>query len=348
MDNQIRKPMYEAEVTYGTNSEFGFDYLRDNTRSSVQEQVQSTLDFAIIDEVDSILVDEARTPLIISGPAHGDTERFRKADSVAREVIARHRPYEQVDKRIQALKREQKSLQGELEKGRDEADQKKLAQVEAQLAGAERELAGLTKHYEVQLDKKAAHMTHEGVTAAQEFAGVGSFYVGANMEWPHLMENALRAHLVYERDKDYVVQNGEIIIVDEFTGRLMEGRQWSDGLHQAVEAKERVRVKEETQTIATVTIQNYFKMYKKLAGMTGTAMTEASEFMKIYKLDVAAVLTHRPVNRVDHNDRIYADVDNKYKAIVEEINEHSKSGRPALECSLISSTRALNLPSTSA
>jgi preprotein translocase subunit SecA len=330
MDNQIRKPMYEADVTYGTNSEFGFDYLRDNTRSSVQEQVQSSLDFAIVDEVDSILVDEARTPLIISGPAHGDTERFRKADSVARDVIARHRPYEQVDKRVQALKREQKALQGELEKGSDEAAQKKLAQVEAQLATAENELSGLTQYYEVQLDKKAAHLTHEGTGSAQEIAGVGSFYVGANMEWPHLMENALRAHLVYERDKDYVVQNGEVIIVDEFTGRLMEGRQWSDGLHQAVEAKERVRVKEETQTIATVTIQNYFKMYKKLAGMTGTAMTEANEFMKIYKLDVAAVVTHRPVNRVDHNDRIYADVDNKYRAIVEEVNEHSKAGRPVL------------------
>ena len=188
----------------------------------------------------------------------------------------------------------------------------------------------LTAYYEVELDRKSAHMTHEGVGAAQEIAGVGSFYVGANMEWPHLMDQSLRAHLVYERDKDYVVQDGQVIIVDEFTGRLMHGRQWSDGLHQAVEAKERVQIKEETQTIATITIQNYFRMYKKLSGMTGTAMTEAAEFMKIYKLDVAAIDTHRPVNRIDCHDRIYAAPEAKFNAIAEEVNNVSKTGRPVL------------------
>ncbi|MCY2928452.1 MAG: preprotein translocase subunit SecA, partial [Planctomycetota bacterium] len=198
------------------------------------------------------------------------------------------------------------------------------------LETAEVELAGMTRLFEVELDKKSAHMTHEGTAVAQDVAGVGSFYVGANMEWPHLMEQSLRAHLVYERDKEYVVREGEVVIVDEFTGRLLEGREWSDGLHQAVCAKERVAIKEENQTLATITLQNFFKMYKKLAGMTGTAMTEAAEFLKIYKLDAVTVPTHRPVNRRDFDDRIYADDEAKYAAIVEEINAVSKAGRPVL------------------
>ena len=326
----VRKQAYGCDVIYGMNSEFGFDYLRDNTKSSTDEQVQTSLDFAIIDEVDSILIDEARTPLIISGPARGDSERFRKADLVARELVARNRAWENANSRVEALKRELKSLEGELNKDNSDAIRQRLTKAQDQMVQAEAAQNACTRHYEVEKDKKAAHLTHEGVTVAQEIAGVGSFYVGYNMEWPHLMENALRAHAVYERDVDYVVQNGEIVIVDTFTGRLMEGRQWSDGLHQAVEAKERVKVKEETQTIATVTIQNYFKMYKKLAGMTGTAMTEANEFMKIYKLDVGAVPTHRPVNRVDHNDKIYATVDDKFNAIVEEVHAYSSAGRPVL------------------
>jgi len=328
-----RRQAYACDVTYGTNSEFGFDYLRDNMKTSVADQMQGSLDFAIIDEVDSILIDEARTPLIISGPAYGQTDRFRKADSVAREVIKRNRPWDQVNKRVEAIKREIKALNGEKAKARgDKLKQveKKIIQAERRLDQAEAELDNETKYYEVELDKKAVHMTHEGVGAAQEIAGVGSFYVGSNMEWPHLMDNALRAHLVYEKDKDYVVQQGKVIIVDEFTGRLLEGREWSDGLHQAVDAKERVAIKEENQTLATITLQNYFKLYKKLAGMTGTAMTEASEFMKIYKLDVASIPTHRPVNRVDHEDRIYGTVEAKYDAIVEEINSASKAGRPVL------------------
>jgi len=330
---EVRRRAYACDVTYGTNSEFGFDYLRDNMKMSVEEQVQGRLDFAIIDEVDNILVDEARTPLIISGPAFGRTDRFRKADTIAREVIGRNRPWDRANKHVESLKRRVRALNGEQSKARG-AEAGKIARdlsaAEKELADAEDRLEREEKLYEVELDRKSAHLTHEGIGVAQDIANVGSFYVGANMEWPHLMEQALRAHLVYERDKDYIVRDGEVIIVDEFTGRLMVGRQWSDGLHQAVEAKEGVTVKEETQTIATITLQNYFKLYRKLAGMTGTAMTEATEFLKIYKLDVAAVTTHRPVNRMDHEDRIFAEVDAKYDAIVEEISRVSKSGRPVL------------------
>ncbi len=330
---EIRRKAYACDVTYGMNSEFGFDYLRDNMKMSPADQVQGPLDFAIIDEVDSILVDEARTPLIISGPAYGDSDRYGKADAVAREVISQNRPWDRFNRRVEALKREIQALNGELSKVKGsnrEKIEKKIRQAEAQLAEAEDALAREAKHYEIELDRKSVHMTHEGVGAAQEIAGVGSFYVGSNMGWPHLMEQALRAHLVFEKDKDYVVQDGNIIIVDEFTGRLMYGRQWSDGLHQAVEGKERVPIKEETQTIATITLQNYFRLYKKLAGMTGTAMTEAAEFLKIYKLDVAAVPTHRPVNRIDHEDRIYGDAPAKYDALVEEIHRVSMQGRPVL------------------
>ncbi len=330
---EVRRQAYACDVTYGTNSEFGFDYLRDNMKMSVAEQVQGQLGYAIIDEVDSILIDEARTPLIISGPAYDSTDRYRKADGVARELISRQRGWDRANRKVESLRRTIKSLDGELDKAKGEKRkelEKKLAKTEEQLATAEDELARQRKYYEVELDKKSVHMTHDGVTAAQEVAGVGSFYVGANMEWPHLMEQALRAHLVYERDKDYVVQDRRVVIVDEFTGRLLEGREWSDGLHQAVEAKEHVQIKEENQTLATITLQNFFKLYNKLAGMTGTAMTEAGEFMKIYSLDVMSVPTHRPVNRIDHEDRIYAEVDPKYKCIADEIEDVSNTGRPVL------------------
>ncbi len=333
MDSAERQKQYACNVTYGTNSEFGFDYLRDNMKMSVAEQAQGVRDYAIVDEVDNILIDEARTPLIISGPAYGDVGRYSKADGVIREIIKRHRSYKQANHRVENLKRSVMALEGEHSKADGEKKKSasgKLEKSRVELNGVENEIAGLTKYYEVELDKKSAHLTHEGVSAAQEVAGVGSFYVGANMEWPHLLDQSLRAHVVYERDKDYVVQTGDVIIVDEFTGRLMEGRQWSDGLHQAVEAKERVPVKEENQTLATITLQNFFKLYGKLAGMTGTAMTEAEEFMKIYKLDVICVPTHRPVNRMDYNDLIYGTVEEKYTSLVEEINTYSKAGRPIL------------------
>ena len=333
---EVRRKAYACDVTYGMNNEFGFDYLRDNTKVSLAEQVQGALDFAIIDEVDNILIDEARTPLILSGPAYGETERYRKADAVARQLIERNAGWDRANKRVEALKRQIKALVGEESKGGGEQAgeiAKRLRQAQADLTDAEQRLARETEHYKIELDKKSVHMTHEGVTLAQEIAGVGSFYVGANMEWPHLMEQSLRAHLVYERDTDYVVQEGSVIIVDEFTGRMLHGRQWADGLHQAVEAKEHVQIKEESQTMATITFQNYFKLYRKLAGMTGTAMTEAAEFMKIYKMDIASVPTHRPVNRVDHDDRIYAEAEAKYDALVEEIHSvayHQTHPRPVL------------------
>ncbi|MDP6633708.1 MAG: preprotein translocase subunit SecA [Phycisphaerae bacterium] len=333
MEPDERKENYACDVTYGTNSEFGFDYLRDNMKTSVDRQAQGPLDFAIIDEVDSILIDEARTPLIISGPAYGETARYSKADSVARELIKRNRSWDQAKRAVDSRDRELKAMLGEQGKAKgpaaDEIAQKVQA-LQTKHDQAQAALDGEVQLYEVEKDRKSAHMTHEGTGVAQDIAGVGSFYVGANMEWPHLMEQALRAHLVYERDKDYVVQNGEVVIVDEFTGRLMEGREWSDGLHQAVCAKERVQVKEENQTLATITLQNFFKLYKKLAGMTGTAITEAPEFVKIYGLDVVCVPTHRPVNRMDHDDRIYADEEAKLRALVEEIHAESSAGRPIL------------------
>jgi preprotein translocase subunit SecA len=266
---------YASDITFGTNNEFGFDYLRDNMKPAAELQVQGPLDFAIVDEIDNILIDEARTPLIISGPAHDDVEKYKHANKIALQL---HRD----------------------------------------------------RDFEVKEKEHAVTLTEEGVRRAEELAGVESFYTAGNMEWPHLIDNALRAHHLYKRDVNYVVMEGEIIIVDEFTGRLMKGRQWSDGLHQAVEAKEGVRVKEENQTLATITLQNFFKLYKKLGGMTGTAMTEASEFYKIYKLDVVAIPTNRPMQRINHPDVIFRSDREKYNAIVDEIREVHATGRPIL------------------
>jgi len=275
MTPQQRIPQYRCDITYGTNNEFGFDYLRDNMKVSRAEQVMNDLDFVIVDEVDSVLIDEARTPLIISGPAFESTELYAQADAVARR----------------------------LKVGVD---------------------------FEVKEKEHTCSLTDRGTKRAEELAGVGSFYVAPNTEWPHKIEQALRAHYLYHRDKQYVVQGDEVIIVDDFTGRLMPGRQWSDGLHQAIEAKEQIRIKEETQTLATITFQNFFRLYKRLAGMTGTAMTEAEEFHKIYKLEVVAIPTNRPLNRISHPDVVFMTLREKHSAIVDEINAYSKRGRPVL------------------
>ena len=273
MDSAERQKSYAADITYGTNNEFGFDYLRDNMRMASrgddrfpahQQQSQGVLNFAIVDEVDNILIDEARTPLIISGPAHDDVAKYTRADQISRQL----RPEE---------------------------------------------------HFEVKEKEHTVSLTEAGVRRAEQLAGVESFYTAGNMEWPHLIDNSLKAHHLYKRDVNYVVQQGEVVIVDEFTGRLMPGRQWSDGLHQAVEAKEGVRVKEESQTLATVTLQNFFKLYKKLGGMTGTAMTEASEFWKIYKLDVIAIPANRGMKRVNHPDVIYRTEKEKWTAVADEV-----------------------------
>ncbi|MHC4603256.1 MAG: preprotein translocase subunit SecA, partial [Planctomycetota bacterium] len=332
-----RKGQYACDITYGTNNEFGFDYLRDNMKISLEQMVQGPLQYAIIDEVDSILIDEARTPLIISGPALDDVSRYNKADQVARKLIGLHGNYDRIKRQIDSSERRQAGAQGELSEAKKDKDnkrikkaQKAIEESEAELESAQVRLTGATQYYEVEYDRKQAHLTHEGVGAAQEIAGVGSFFTGSNMEWPHLLEQSLRAHVTFEREKDYVVMEGKVVIVDEFTGRLMHGRQWSDGLHQAVEAKENVSVKEETQTLATITLQNFFKLYDQIAGMTGTAATEAEEFMNIYKLEVVVIPTNEPCIREDRDDVIYQSMREKFNAIVEEINEVSSSGRPVL------------------
>jgi len=332
-----RKSQYACDITYGTNNEFGFDYLRDNMKISLDQMVQSQRQYAIIDEVDSILVDEARTPLIISGPAFDDVSRYKEADQVARKLIGLHSSYDRIKKQIDSAQRTIANAQGELAEAKRDKDNKRIEeaqkvidQTQAELEDAQAKLTTATQFYEVEYDRKAAHLTHEGVGAAQEIAGVGSFFTGSNMEWPHLLEQSLRAHVTFEKEKDYVVMDGKVIIVDEFTGRLMHGRQWSDGLHQAVEAKEVVPVKEETQTLATITLQNFFKLYDQIAGMTGTAATEAEEFMNIYKLEVVVIPTNEPCIREDRDDVIYKSMREKFNAIVEEINDISTSGRPIL------------------
>ena len=332
-----RKAQYACDITYGTNNEFGFDYLRDNMKTSIEQMVQGPLEYAIIDEVDSILIDEARTPLIISGPAFDDVTRYNKADHVARKLISLQSSYDRLKKQIDSAERTIANAQGELAEAKKAKDSKRIEKAqkaieksEAEIDAAQARLTGATQYYEVEIDKKAAHLTHEGVGAAQEIAGVGSFFTGSNMEWPHLLEQSLRAHVTFEREKDYVVMEGKVIIVDEFTGRLMHGRQWSDGLHQAVEAKEAVKVKEESQTLATITLQNFFKLYEQIAGMTGTAATESEEFMNIYKLEVIVIPTNKPCIRDDREDAIYKSMREKFNAIVEEINEISQAGKPLL------------------
>jgi len=332
-----RKAQYNCDITYGTNNEFGFDYLRDNMKTSVEAMAQSPLEYAIIDEVDSILIDEARTPLIISGPAFDDTSRYKKADAVCRQLMEKQRPYENTQKQIDTAQLTIANAKGELAEAKKQKDahradraQKVIDLNEKLLAEAQLKLEYLTQLYEIEFDRKAVHLTHDGIGTAQELAGLGSFFTGSNIEWPHLLEQALRAHIVFEKEIDYVVMEGKIIIVDTFTGRLMHGRQWSDGLHQAVEAKEGVQVKEETQTLATITLQNFFKLYEKISGMTGTALTEAEEFMSIYKLDVVTIPTNKPCIRDDRHDLIYKTMKEKFNAIVDDIHEVSSKGCPIL------------------
>jgi len=334
---QERKDQYNCDITYGTNNEFGFDYLRDNMKISLEQMAQGPLEYAIVDEVDSILIDEARTPLIISGPAFDDVSRYKKADAVARQVIGMQSSYDRLKKSIDDAEKTLANAHGELSEAkkaknhaRIEKAQRVIEQTERQIEQDKPRLEKMTQYYEVEQEHKAAHLTHDGIGAAQDIAGLGSFFTGSNMDWPHLLEQSLRAHVVYDREKDYVVMDGKVIIVDEFTGRLMHGRQWSDGLHQAVEAKENVQVKEETQTLATITLQNFFKLYEKIAGMTGTAATEADEFMNIYKLDVVVIPTNRPCVRDDREDMIYKTMREKFDAIVGEIYKISSEGRPVL------------------
>src|SRR5215204_5316546 len=283
MDDFERQSAYASDITYGTNNEFGFDYLRDNMKFDLATCVQRGHYFAVVDEVDSILIDEARTPLIISGPSDEATDKYKNADAII--------PH--------------------LKKGED-IDGKK------------------TGEYVVDEKAHTAVLTEEGVDKAERLLGVGNLYEPSNMELLHCVEQALKAHTLYRKDHQYVVQDGEVIIVDDFTGRLMKGRRWSDGLHQAVEAKEGVEIEKENQTVATITLQNYFRLYEKLSGMTGTAETEAAEFASTYKLDVIVIPTHMPMVRKDFSDVIYRTLPEKWDAVIEEIKECYDKGQPAL------------------
>src|SRR3984957_7058273 len=274
-DWQAKKNAYAGDVTYGTNTEFGFDYLRDNMARSLEHMVQRGHPYAIVDEVDSILIDEARTPLIISGPSSESARLYHQFAGVARSLTA------EVD-------------------------------------------------YEVDEEKRTIAPTEEGIEKVERALGIDNLYDLVSSNYVHQLTQALKAKELYKRDKDYIVADGEVKIVDEFTGRILEGRRWSDGLHQAVEAKERVTIKEENHTWATVTLQNYFRLYDKLSGMTGTAETEASEFASTYEISVVPIPTHRPMVRMDQADLIYKTEGAKFAAVVEDIIDRHDKGQPVL------------------
>jgi preprotein translocase subunit SecA len=293
LDDRERQEAYAADITYGTNNELGFDYLRDNMKFELRNYVQRGHNFAIVDEVDSILIDEARTPLIISGPAEESTDKYYRIDT----IVPKLKPGARIAGDRKAEER------AELEK---------------------------TGDYIVDEKAKTVTLTEQGMAHAERLLGVQNLWDPSNMEILHHVNQGLRAHTLFKRDVDYLVEAGKVIIIDEFTGRKMEGRRWSDGLHQAVEAKEKVKIERENQTLATITFQNYFRMYGKLAGMTGTAETEAPEFDKIYKLEVLVIPTNRPLIRVEQPDVVYRTEREKFDAVVKEIKELHEAGRPVL------------------
>jgi preprotein translocase subunit SecA len=293
LDDEERKEAYNADITYGTNNEFGFDYLRDNMKFRLEDCVQRTHRYAIVDEVDSILIDEARTPLIISGPSEESTDKYYKVNRIIPKLV-----------------------RGEVIEGKEPGEKY------------------TTGDYTIDEKHKSAALTEEGVLKVEKLLGLSNLYDATHIEWNHHVQQALRAHVLYHLDRDYVVKDGEegpeVIIVDEFTGRLMPGRRWSDGLHQAVEAKEGVKIQRENQTLATITFQNYFRMYKKLAGMTGTAETEAAEFQKIYNLDVTVIPTNRPLIRKENPDVVFRTEEEKFRNAAKEIKEFNSRGQPVL------------------
>jgi len=289
-DDQLRKDQYSADITYGTNNEFGFDYLRDNMKYSLEEKVQRGHYFVIVDEVDSILIDEARTPLIISGPTNHKNDNYVKSNEIA-------------------LK---------LEKGE---------RIEPTSADQSVKTTG---DFTVDEKNKIVLITEQGIVKVEELFGVDNMYSLDNASLSHNIDQALKAQYIFEKDVDYVVKDNEVIIVDEFTGRLSEGRRFSDGLHQALEAKEDVKIQDESQTLADVTFQNYFRMYDKLSGMTGTAQTEATEFAEIYDLDVISIPTNVPILRDDKNDLIYKTEIEKFEAVCKRIQQINKTGQPVL------------------
>lgn len=288
-DEMARKEAYACDITYGTNNEFGFDYLRDNMCFEADARVQREHNYAIVDEVDSILIDEARTPLIISGPTNRTLDGYIKANDVAKAMQKGQAPLDTLDKNAKP-----------------------------------------TGDFVVDEKNRTIMITEQGIQKAEKLFGVDNLYSLENAALSHYLDQALKAHNLFEKDVQYVVRDGEIVIVDEFTGRLSEGRRFSEGLHQALEAKEGVKIKEESQTLADITFQNYFRLYNKLAGMTGTAQTEASEFSQIYKLDVITIPTNLPVHRLDKNDVIYKSEKEKFKAVIEEIKSANAKGQPVL------------------
>jgi len=293
LNDQQRKQAYNCDITYGTNNEFGFDYLRDNMKFALEDYAQRPLNFAIVDEVDSILIDEARTPLIISGPSEASSELYYMVDR----IIPRLNKGEIIEERDGKIGQSTKRHTGD---------------------------------FTVDEKAKATSLTEDGVGKVEKLLGVDNLYEPRNIELLHHVNQSLKAHALFKRDVDYVVKDGEVQIVDEFTGRLMPGRRWSDGLHQAVEAKEGVKIENENQTLATITFQNYFRMYDKLAGMTGTADTEAVEFNEIYKLDVVVIPTNQPMLRKDMSDVIYKTEKEKFLAVIEDIVESHQQGQPVL------------------
>src|SRR5213082_3232064 len=289
--DELKHAAYAADVTYGTNSEFGFDYLRDNLAVAVEDKYQRGHHYSIVDEVDNILIDEARTPLIISGAPEQAADLYYKFAKLA--------PIMQPGKKPEGLEAKSKEWIADFDYEPDE------------------------KH-------KTVAVTEKGVEKAEKFLGVGNLYLAEHGNLVNHLIQALKGESLYKRDVDYAVIDGEVKIIDEFTGRILEGRRWSEGLHQAVEAKEGVRVQEENQTLATITLQNYFRMYDKLAGMTGTAITEATEFMKIYHLPVVEIPTNRPMVRDDRNDQVYKTKDGQWAAVAKEIAERHEKGQPVL------------------
>ena len=288
-DDADRKAQYDADITYGTNNEYGFDYLRDNMKVRLEEKVQREHNYAIVDEVDSILIDEARTPLIISGPTQRDQNHYARADAIAKQMVR--------GEKIETKPGEEEKTSGD---------------------------------FIVDEKNRTIVMTEQGLQKAQDLFEVDNLYSLENAMLSHHLDQALKAHYIFEKDVDYVVQDNEIIIVDEFTGRLSEGRRYSEGLHQALEAKEGVEIQEESQTLAEITYQNYFRLYEKLAGMTGTAQTEATEFSQIYGLDVISIPTNVPVERIDRNDLIYNTEREKLDAVVRKVKEYHSKGQPVL------------------
>ncbi len=293
-DHAARQRKYACDVTYGTNSEFGFDYLRDNMSGSLEQCVQRGHEFAIVDEVDNILIDEARTPLIISGAPEQAAQTYYTFARLAKQMVG------------VPAKEKLKSL------------------------GESRDTSDVDYDYEYDEKHKTVAPTERGVKKAEEFIGVDNLYLGEHGSLVNHLVQSLKAESLYKRDQDYAVIDGEVMIIDEFTGRILEGRRWSEGLHQAVEAKEGVAIREENQTLATITLQNYFRLYDKLSGMTGTALTEATEFMKIYEMPVVEIPTNQPMVRADHNDQIFKTKDGKWKAVLEEIVSRHEKGQPIL------------------